>query len=73
LSGKTPTTGKPCLRARITIEQSGCFDHLFTVLTPLALESVMSVAESIFIEREQLAQGIHGKVTFRVFFFINYG
>jgi len=58
--------------AGITIEQSGCFRHLFAILTPLTLESVMSIAESFFVKREQLAQGVHGKVPFCVFLFVNY-
>jgi hypothetical protein len=69
----TSTIGKHYLRARITVKQSGCLCQLFAILTPLTLESVMSVAECFFIECEQLAQGIQRKVAFRVFLFIDYG
>lgn len=45
----------PCLRAGIPIEQCRRLGYLFAILTPLALESVMCVAECFFIELEQLA------------------
>jgi len=44
---------------------------LFTIFTPLALEGVVCIANSLFIEREELTECINGKVTFCIFLFVD--
>lgn len=58
------------LRACIAIQQSLRLHDLPPVLTPFALECLMSFAKGIFVEQEQLPEGIYREVPFRVFFLI---
>jgi len=44
---------------------------LFTVFTPLALEGIVGIANSLFIECEELTECINRKVTFCIFLFVD--
>jgi hypothetical protein len=46
------------LRAPVTIQQRWRLYHLFPVFASLAFECLVRVGHGVFLEREQLSQGI---------------
>lgn len=61
------------LRARISVEQRRRLGYLLSILTPFALERLVSLAQRLLIEQEELTQGINGKVALRILFLVHNG
>lgn len=58
------------VRAGISIQQCLGLHRLPAVLTPLTLERLVGLTQRVFVEQEQLAQRVQGKVTLDVLFLV---
>jgi hypothetical protein len=57
----------------ISIQERRRFDRLFSVLTSLAFESVMSFAECVLVKLKELSESIDREVSLGVFFLVDDG